>query len=206
MARARVPKMAEHADNEELKEASRRPSSTISRRPRGRWSASSAASRSSTSPRAGEACEAIEGLIREGEEVVEKAKDAAVCDAGMIAAGQATEHYEIARCGTLVAWAEQLGLTEAGKLLGESLAQEKEGGQDAQRDRAAHGQSQGGVRKSDVFLSPPRAREGTRSLAESFQGTTTASGDFVMGRGLILWLVGIPLPVILILYFLGYLH
>ena len=41
---------------------------------------------------------------------------------------------------------------------------------------------------------------------EVFQGTTTASGDFIMGRGLILWLVGIPLPVILILYFLGYLH
>jgi ferritin-like metal-binding protein YciE len=43
----------------------------------------------------------------------------------MIAAGQAIEHYEIARYGTLVAWAEQLGLTEAGKLLGENLAQEK---------------------------------------------------------------------------------
>ena len=56
---------------------------------------------------------------------MEKAKDAAVCDAGMIAAGQAIEHYEIARYGTLVAWATQLGMSEAARLLGQNLDQEK---------------------------------------------------------------------------------
>ena len=76
-------------------------------------------------PARGEACEAIEGLIEEGEEVMEKAKDAAVCDAGMIAAGQAIEHYEIARYGTLVAWATQLGMSEAARLLEQNLDQEK---------------------------------------------------------------------------------
>jgi ferritin-like metal-binding protein YciE len=57
--------------------------------------------------------------------VMEKAKDAAVCDAGMIAAGQAIEHYEIARYGTLVAWATQLGMSEAARLLEQNLDQEK---------------------------------------------------------------------------------
>jgi ferritin-like metal-binding protein YciE len=76
-------------------------------------------------PARGETCEAIKGLIEEGEEVIEKAKSPPVCDAGMIAAGQAIEHYEIARYGTLIAWATQLGMTEAAKLLEETLEQEK---------------------------------------------------------------------------------
>ena len=73
----------------------------------------------------GEACEAIKGLLDEGEEVMEKAKTSPAGDAGLIAAGQAVEHYEIARYGTLCAWAKQLGMTDAAKLLGETLAEEK---------------------------------------------------------------------------------
>jgi ferritin-like metal-binding protein YciE len=56
---------------------------------------------------------------------MEKAKTGSVADAGMIAAGQAIEHYEIARYGTLCAWAKQLGMMDAAKLLEETLAQEK---------------------------------------------------------------------------------
>ena len=70
-------------------------------------------------------CDAILGIIAEGQEVIEEVDDKAVCDAGLVAAGQAAEHYEIARYGTLVAWAELLGLEDAVELLNETLAEEK---------------------------------------------------------------------------------
>lgn len=70
-------------------------------------------------------CDAILGIIAEGDEVMKEAEEDAVCDAGILAAAQAAEHYEIARYGTLCAWAEQLGFEEAKDLLGETLDQEK---------------------------------------------------------------------------------
>ncbi len=73
----------------------------------------------------GEPCEAIQGLIEEAKEVMEEAEGPAVLDAGIIAAAQAIEHYEIARYGTLVSWARQLGHEDAAKLLQETLAEEK---------------------------------------------------------------------------------
>ncbi len=73
----------------------------------------------------GKPCEAIQGLIEEGNEVMEEAKDGPVLDAGIIAANQAVEHYEIARYGTLCAWAEQLGMNDAAKLLKQTLDEEK---------------------------------------------------------------------------------
>jgi ferritin-like metal-binding protein YciE len=69
-------------------------------------------------------CKAIEGIIAEGEEVAEEFKGSAL-DAGLIAAAQAVEHYEITRYGTLIAWAKQLGLSEAQGLLEETLAEEE---------------------------------------------------------------------------------
>lgn len=73
----------------------------------------------------GEPCEAIQGLIEEGKEVMEEAEDPDVLDAGLIAAAQAIEHYEIARYGTLKAWADQLGMKDASRLLEQTLAEEK---------------------------------------------------------------------------------
>jgi ferritin-like metal-binding protein YciE len=73
----------------------------------------------------GRKCGAILGVIAEGQEVIEEVDDDAVRDAGLVAAGQAAEHYEIARYGTLVAWAELLGLADAVELLNETLAEEK---------------------------------------------------------------------------------
>jgi ferritin-like metal-binding protein YciE len=75
-------------------------------------------------PRA-KTCDAILGIIAEGQEVIEKVDDDAVRDAGLAAAGQAAEHYEIARYGTLAAWAQLLGLDDAVELLNETLAEEK---------------------------------------------------------------------------------
>jgi ferritin-like metal-binding protein YciE len=76
-------------------------------------------------PARGEKCEAIMGIISEGEDVIKKGDDPAVVDAGLIAAAQAVEHYEIARYGTLIAWAEQLGLSNAVGLLNQTLEEEK---------------------------------------------------------------------------------
>ena len=58
----------------------------------------------------GRTCEAIEGLVEEGKEVMSEAEPGGVMDAGLIAAAQAVEHYEIARYGTLCAWAKELGM------------------------------------------------------------------------------------------------
>ena len=62
-------------------------------------------------------CKAIQGIIAEGQEVLEEFGEGEALDAGLIAAAQAIEHYEIARYGTLLAWAKQLGLSEAEGLL-----------------------------------------------------------------------------------------
>ncbi|WP_159718839.1 YciE/YciF ferroxidase family protein [Geminicoccus flavidas] len=69
-------------------------------------------------------CKAIQGIIAEGEEIMTEFQGGAL-DAGLIAAAQAVEHYEITRYGTLIAWAKQLGHTEAQGLLEETLAEEE---------------------------------------------------------------------------------
>ena len=73
----------------------------------------------------GKTCEAIKGIIEEGEAIMEDFEDSDALDAGLIAAGQAVEHYEISRYGTLRTWAEQLGMRDAAKLLDQTLAEEK---------------------------------------------------------------------------------
>lgn len=75
------------------------------------------------SPRA-ETCQAIKGIIEEGEEIMDEAGDPDACDAGLIAAAQAAEHYEISRYGTLVAWATKLGLNDAAKIFNSTLDEE----------------------------------------------------------------------------------
>ncbi|HVK92762.1 MAG TPA: ferritin-like domain-containing protein [Mycoplana sp.] len=75
-------------------------------------------------------CEAIEGIIAEGEEIMDTFKSTPALDAGLISAAQAVEHYEIARYGTLRTWAEQLGLKDAAKLLEMTLKEEEQTDQD----------------------------------------------------------------------------
>lgn len=74
----------------------------------------------------GKPCEAIEGIIEEGKEVMEDFKGSDALDAGLLAGAQAVEHYEISRYGTLKAWASQLGLNDAVKLLDETLKEEEQ--------------------------------------------------------------------------------
>jgi len=71
-------------------------------------------------------CEAMDGLIKEGEEIMESTEEGMVRDAGIIAAGQKVEHYEIATYGTLCAFAKVLDETEAADLLMQTLNEEKE--------------------------------------------------------------------------------
>lgn len=70
-------------------------------------------------------CAAMKGLIEEGEDMMEDLEDSTALDAGLIAAAQKVEHYEIASYGTVKAWAEQMGHTEAVQLLQATLDEEK---------------------------------------------------------------------------------
>ncbi len=74
----------------------------------------------------GKKCDAIEGLAKEADEIIKEADSDTVRDAGMLAAAQAVEHYEISRYGTLRAWAKKLGMSEAAQLLEQTLQEEKE--------------------------------------------------------------------------------
>jgi ferritin-like metal-binding protein YciE len=73
----------------------------------------------------GKKCDAIEGIIDEGKEVMEEYADTPALDAGLLAAAQAVEHYEISRYGTLKAWATKLNNPQAVKLIDQTLAEEK---------------------------------------------------------------------------------
>jgi ferritin-like metal-binding protein YciE len=75
-------------------------------------------------PARGKTCPAIDGIIEEGSEILSDYKDAPALDAGLVGAAQAVEHYEIARYGTLIAWAEQLGMKDALQLLRKTLQEE----------------------------------------------------------------------------------
>ncbi len=73
----------------------------------------------------GKKCHAIEGILEEGEELMKEVKCNATLQAGLLAGGQAVEHYEMARYGTLVEWAKLLGHDDAAELLEETLDEEK---------------------------------------------------------------------------------
>ena len=118
---ATLPKMAKAAQNEELKAAFEKHRgetegqverleqvfAIIEKKPQGKT------------------CAAIVGITDEGAEIMEEYKGSPALDAGLLAAAQAVEHFEISRYGTLKAWAEQLGLDDAAELLQETLDEEE---------------------------------------------------------------------------------
>ena len=97
-------------------------------------------------------CEAIKGILKEGAEVMEEFGGSAALDAGLIAAAQAVEHYEIARYGTLRCWAEELGMMDAEDLLAATLAEEHATDEaltalaESKINLAAEGSPKGGVK------------------------------------------------------------
>jgi ferritin-like metal-binding protein YciE len=73
----------------------------------------------------GRNCPAILGIIDEGKEIMDDYANSPALDAGLLSAAQAVEHYEISRYGTLIAWANELGLSDAVPLLSQTLEEEK---------------------------------------------------------------------------------
>jgi ferritin-like metal-binding protein YciE len=116
-----LPKMAKAAQSEELKAAfekhERETEEHVARLEK-------VFAEIDESPR-GKTCDAIMGIIEEGQEVMKEFKGKPALDAGLLAAAQAVEHYEIARYGTLKTWAAELGLDDAAKLLDTTLGEEK---------------------------------------------------------------------------------
>nr|WP_244432102.1 ferritin-like domain-containing protein [Rhodopseudomonas sp. B29] len=76
-------------------------------------------------PARGKTCDAIMGILDEGKEIMDEYKGTEALDAGLLAAAQAVEHYEISRYGTLKTWAGMLGMKDAVKLIDQTLQQEK---------------------------------------------------------------------------------
>ena len=73
----------------------------------------------------GKTCDAIMGILDEGKEIMDEYKGSPALDAGLLAAAQAVEHYEISRYGTLRTWAEELGYAKSVKLLQDTLNEEE---------------------------------------------------------------------------------
>ena len=73
----------------------------------------------------GKTCDAIVGIVEEGQEIMKEYKGSPALDAGLLAGAQAVEHYEISRYGTLKTWADEMGLKDAVQLLDATLQEEK---------------------------------------------------------------------------------
>ncbi|MFO1148407.1 MAG: ferritin-like domain-containing protein [Alsobacter sp.] len=116
-----LPKMAEQAHSSDLKEAFQQHLEET----RGQVQRLEQVFQMLKQPAKGEKCDAIEGIIKEADSLMSEIDDENVRDAGMLAAAQAVEHYEISRYGTLIAWADQLELDDAIDLLEQNLEEEK---------------------------------------------------------------------------------
>lgn len=116
-----LPKMAEEAGDKDLKRAF----TEHLKETEGQIKRLDKAFEMIGKPARGKKCEAILGIIAEGEDVMKEVDDSKTLDAGLVAAGQAAEHYEIARYGTLCAWARQIGKPQIAELLHETLEEEK---------------------------------------------------------------------------------
>jgi ferritin-like metal-binding protein YciE len=116
-----LPRMAKAAQSERLKEAFERhleeTEQQIERLER--------AFEALGEPVKGKKCQAMEGLIAEGKEIMEEHSESSMLDAALICAAQKVEHYEIASYGTICTWADLLGLDEVSELLKETLDEEK---------------------------------------------------------------------------------
>ena len=116
-----LPKMAKAAQSKELKAAF----TEHERETRGQIKRLDSVFKIIGKPARGKTCAAINGITEEGAEIMKEYKGMPALDAGLLAAAQAVEHYEISRYGTLRTWAEELGLRDAARLLKETLKEEE---------------------------------------------------------------------------------
>jgi ferritin-like metal-binding protein YciE len=112
-----LPKMAKAAQSEELQAAFEKHEGQVERLEK--------VFALIEQPAKGKTCDAINGIVEEGKEIMKEFRGSAALDAGLLSAAQAVEHYEISRYGTLKTWAKELGLDEAVSLLEETLEEEK---------------------------------------------------------------------------------
>jgi ferritin-like metal-binding protein YciE len=101
----------------------------------------------------GKHCDGIAGIIEEGKSVMGEDFDETTMDACLIASGQRAEHYEMAAYGTLVAWAEAMGHTDAARLLQQTLDEEKA------TDKKLSGLAEGGINQSAADAAHPGEEE-----------------------------------------------
>jgi ferritin-like metal-binding protein YciE len=116
-----LPKMAKAADSDELRQAFE----THRDETEGQIARLDQVFEMLGKPARGKPCEAMQGIVEESKEIMEDFKGSDALDAGLLAAAQAVEHYEISRYGTLKTWAGQLGMQDAARLFEETLAEEK---------------------------------------------------------------------------------
>ena len=116
-----LPKMAKAAESEELKEAFEKHRQETE----GQIERLEEVFKMLGKAARGVQCEAINGIIEEGKEVMEDFADSVALDAGILAAAQAVEHYEITRYGSLKTWAGELGMADAARLIDQNLQEEK---------------------------------------------------------------------------------
>jgi ferritin-like metal-binding protein YciE len=122
----------------------------------------------------GKHCEGIAGIIEEGKAIMEEDLDESAMDACLIAAGQRAEHYEMAAYGTLVAWAEAMGHTEAASLLQETLDEEKA------TDEKLSSLAEGGINRSAADAAHPEGEEAQEPMtagAGSSRGNSKSKGS-----------------------------
>ncbi|WP_438274587.1 ferritin-like domain-containing protein [Nitrobacter sp.] len=116
-----LPKMAKAAQSKELRSAFNKHEQET----RGQVKRLDRVFKMIGKPARGKTCAAINGIAEEGSEIMKDFKGMPALDAGLLAAAQAVEHYEISRYGTLSTWAQELGYSEAVDLLEATLAEEK---------------------------------------------------------------------------------
>lgn len=116
-----LPKMAQKASSDDLKEAIQAHLSETEIHVRRLEQVFELLDRKASA----KTCEALEGLIREAEEVMGEIADEQTLDAAIISSAQTVEHYEIARYGTLACWAAEIGNNEVAELLEQTLEEEK---------------------------------------------------------------------------------
>ena len=123
----------------------------------------------------GKHCEGIAGIIEEGKSIMEEEFDDATMDACLIAAGQRAEHYEMAAYGTLIAWAQSMGHTEATNLLQEILDEEKAA------DQKLSSLAEGGINQEAADAAHPDDEEEEEEEAPA-RGRKSGSASAVATR------------------------
>jgi ferritin-like metal-binding protein YciE len=119
----------------------------------------------------GKHCDGIAGIIEEGKSIMEEDFDEITMDACLIAAGQRAEHYEMAAYGTLVAWAQAMGHTEAARLLQQTLDEEKAA------DKKLSALAEGGINQGAADVAHPSDEDDEETAmvgASAKQATKTA--------------------------------